>query len=154
MYDLLECQTFGARMHHEFSMRIGKRHQSGKLNHEASRRRKKNAGGAGSATDRHKMSGIVIGETLTTGMTDMIDTGIIMDGTRDTTGITPSVTAHEGRITVSMTTKSGKGTGTKRISTRNVISTKRAATHGNLKRALQAPNRTRAKHLLQDNNQG
>ena len=103
---------------------MGKRHQSGKLNHEATRRRKKNVGGERSATDRHNMSSIVIGETLTTGMTYMIDTGIIMDGTRDTTGITPPVTTHEGRITVSTTTSPVKVTDTKRISTRNVISQK------------------------------
>ena len=124
------------------------------MNHEAIRRRKKNAGGERSATDRHKMSGIVIGETLTTGMTDMIETGIIMDGTRNRTGITPPVTTRKGRITVSMTTSPPKVTDTKRTSTRNVISTKKGATHGNQKRAPQAPNRTRAKDLLQDNNRG
>ena len=45
-------------------------------------------------------------------------------------------------------------TDTKRISTRNIISTKRGATHGNQKRALQAPNRTTTKYLQQDRNQG
>ena len=88
------------------------------------------------------MFSIVIRETLTTGMTDMIETGIIMDGTRNTTRITPPVTTHEGRITVSMTTSPVKGTDTKRTSTRNVISTKKGATHGNQKRAPQAPKRT------------
>ena len=83
------------------------------MNHEASRRRKKNASGKRSATDRHKMSGIVIGETLTTVMTDMIDTGIIMDRTRDTTGITPPITTHEGRIMVSTRTNPVKVTDTK-----------------------------------------
>ena len=94
------------------------------------------------------MSGIGIGETRTTGMTDMIDTRIITDGTRDTTGITPPITTHEGKITVSMTTSPVKVTDPKRIST------KRGATHGNQKRELQAPNQTRAKYFLQDNNRG
>ena len=89
-----------------------------------------------------------------TGMKDMTETRIIMDGTRNTIGITPSVTTNEGRTTLSMTTSPDKGTGTKRISTRNVISTKKGATHGSQKRAPQAPNRTRAKDLLQDSNRG
>ena len=82
------------------------------MNHEAIRRRRKNASGERSTTDQHKLSGIVIGETLTTGMTDMINTGIIIDGTRNTIGITPPVTTHEGRITVSMTTSPVKVTDT------------------------------------------
>ena len=77
-------------------------------------------------------------------MTDMIDTGIIMDGTRDTTRITPPVTTHEGRTTASTMTSPVKLTDTKRILTRNVIS-KRWVTHGNKKRALQTLNRTMAK---------
>ena len=124
------------------------------MNHEAIRRRKKYAGGTRSAADRHKMSGIVIGETLTTSMTDMIDTEIIMDGTRDTTGITPRVTTHEARITVNMMTSLVKVTDTKRISTRIVISTKKRATQRSQKRVLQAPNPTRAKYSLQHTNRG
>ena len=89
----------------------------------------------------------MIEETLMTGMTDRIDTGTIMDGTRDTTGITPLVTTNDGTTMASMTTSPVKVTETKRISTRNVISTKRGVIHGNRKRALQATNRTKTKHL-------
>ena len=91
------------------------------MNHEAGRKRKTNAGGERSDTDRHKMFGTVIGETTTTGMTDMIGTGIIIDGTRDTTGIIPLVTTKERKTTADMTTSPVKGIDTKRTSIRNVI---------------------------------
>ena len=74
------------------------------MNHEAIKTRRKNASGKRSATGWHKMSDTVIGETLMTGTTDMIDVGIIMDGTRDTSRINPLVTTNDGKITVDMMT--------------------------------------------------
>ena len=75
-----------------------------------------------------------------------------MDSTRDTTGITPPVTTNKGTTMASTTTNPIKVIDTKRISTRNVISAKKEVTHGNWKRALQAPNQTKAKYSLQDHN--
>ena len=84
------------------------------------RKRKKNVVGERSDTNRHKMSGTVIGETTMTGMIDMIDTRIIMGNVMsDTTGITPPVTTHEGRTTTSMKTGLDRVTGTKNISIKN-----------------------------------
>jgi hypothetical protein len=118
------------------------------LNHEAAEKRKTSDGGERSITDRHNMSDTVIGETTTIGMTDMIGTGSIMDGTKDTTGITPPVTTNDGKTTVDMTTSPGKGTETKRLLIRNDISRK-GVTHGNRRKAPQAANRIKAPQLPQ-----
>ena len=106
MYDLPKFRTFGKRS---------------VTDHKATGKRKKNVGGERSDTDRHRMSGTVIRETTMTGMTDMIGTGIIVDGTRYTTGITPPFRPNIGKTTADMTNNPMKSIDTKRISIRNAI---------------------------------
>ena len=116
------------------------------MNHEATRRRKKNVGGERSVTDRHKMSGTVTEEMLTT-ETGMIDTGITTGIKMSvTTGITLPVTTNEGRVKAIMKTGPDRVTGTKNASTKNGT-LERRTTNGSRKRAPQLLNQTKAKHL-------
>ena len=110
--------------------------------------KKMNTGSKRSDTDRHRTSGTAIGGTTMTGTKDMIGTGITMDGTSITTGITPPGITNDGKITGDMTTNPVKGTAIKRTLIKNGIS-KKAATHVNRKKAPQAANRTKTPRLPQ-----